>query len=397
MAKERSRGEGSLYQRHDHPSCPKVGPDGKRPEHRCRGRWVGAIEVTEGATRRRAAFYGRTKADVKASIKRAQARVDLGAPAKDAKALLSVVVTAWIASTLEASDLKPSTKATYATLLRSQVLTDDIASKPLADLKPGHVEQLTVRMRDKGCSPSTIRQTYTVLRSVLETAVRDELLASNPATKVKRPGVPRTEAHYLSIAEVASLLEATKKSRYAPLLRLLVATGLRRGEALALRWSDVDLTNGLLRVRGTVSRVNGHLLVSEPKTERSRRDVPLSPTTVALLRSVKVSQAAERLKAASIWVETGLVFTTERGTAVDPRNALRAIRTAAKALGMSGVGLHTLRHSFATHMLAAGVPLHTVSELLGHSSVAVTGDVYGHVSTEGARSAVERLSATMGW
>ena len=190
-----------------------------------------------------------------------------------------------------------------------------------------------------------------------------------------------------------------KDSRYAPLLRLLAATGLRRGEALALGWSDVDLTNGLLPVRGTLSQVNGHLVISEPKTERSRRDVPLSPRTVALLRSVKASQAAERLKAASIWVQTGLVFTTESGTAVDPRNALRAISTAAKALGMSGVGLHTLRlwNSFATHMLAAGVPLHTVSELLGHSSVAVTGDVYGHVSTEGARSAVQRLSAVMGW
>jgi len=93
---------------------------------------------------------------------------------------------------------------------------------------------------------------------------------------------------------------------------------------------------------------------------------------------------------------SGLVFTTERGTVVDPRNALRAISTAAKALGMSGVGLHTLRHSFATHMLAAGVPLHTVSELLGHSSVAVTGDVYGHVANQGARSAVQRFSAAMG-
>jgi len=166
---------------------------------------------------------------------------------------------------------------------------------------------------------------------------------------------------------------------------------------LARRHDYKDLTNGVLRVRGTLSRVDGHLVIGEPKTERSRRDVPLSPATVALLRSVKVTQAVERLKAASIWVETGHVFTTQIGTAVDPRNALRAISTAAKASGMADVGLHKLRHSFATHMLEAGVPLHTVSELLGHSSVAVTGDVYGHVSTEGARSAVERLSAAMGW
>ena len=202
--------------------------------------------------------------------------------------------------------------------------------------------------------------------------MRDELLTSNPAARVKRPGVSRTEAHYLSIAEVASLLEAVKDSRYAPLLRLLVATGLRRGEALALRWSDVDLTNGLLRVRGTLLRVNGHLVISEsPRRSAHVVTCPSPPRLRRLLRSVKASQAVEPLKAASIWVETGLVFTTERGTAVDPRNALRAINTAAKALGMSGVGLYTLRYSFATHMLAAGVPLHTVSELLGHSSVAV--------------------------
>jgi integrase len=103
--------------------------------------------------------------------------------------------------------------------------------------------------------------------------VRDELLASNPAARIKQPGVPRTGGHYLSIAKVA----------YPPLLRLLFAKGLRRGEGLALRWSDVDLTNGLLRVRGTLSRVNGHLVISEPKTERSRLNVPLSPAAVALL------------------------------------------------------------------------------------------------------------------
>ena len=102
----------------------------------------------------------------------------------------------------------------------------------------------------------------------------------------------------------------------------------------------------------------------------------------------------ERVKAASIWFYTGLVFTTEPGTAVDPRNGLPAISAVAKALGISGVGLHRLRH--ATRMLAAGVPLHTVSELLGHSPVAVTGGGHGHLANQGARFAVQRLSAAMG-
>src|SRR5674476_488143 len=142
--------------------------------------------------------------------------------------------------------------------------------------------------------------------------------------------------------------------------------GVRRW---ALHWSDADLTNGLLRVRGTLSRVNGHLVISKPKTLVSLRrsaHALTCPSPPRLWRSwvVKASQVGGRVKAASIWVETGLVFITESGTAVDPRKALRAISTAAKALGMSGVNLHTLRHSFGTHMPAAGVPLHTVSELL---------------------------------
>jgi integrase len=176
--------------------------------------------------------------------------------------------------------------------------------------------------------------------------VRDELLASNPAARVKRPGVPRTEAHYLSIAEVAALLDAVKDLRYARLLRLLVATGaaVRRW---ALRWSDVDLTNSILRVRGTLSRANGHLVISEPKTERSRRNVPLSPATVALLggsRRAKRSSGSRRprsgLRRASCSPRRAGLQSTP-GTYCG-RSAPRL--RPAKALGMSGVGLHTLRH-----------------------------------------------------
>ena len=195
-------------------------------------------------------------------------------------------------------------------------------------------------------------------------------------------------------------------------------TGLRRGEALALHWSDIDLQAKLLRVRGTRARVSGELVVTETKTPRSRRVVPLSPTVERLLRDIRANQRAERLRAGSMWQPTPYVFTTELGEPCDPRNALRALKTAAKRAGLpSSVGLHnrvssgtacgtprsdgwltpgltlirlsdarlprnlwtdvpvdvTLRHSAASVMLSAGVPLKVVSEVFGHASVAITG------------------------
>jgi integrase len=121
-------------------------------------------------------------------------------------------------------------------------------------------------------------------------------------------------------------------------------TGLRRGEALALRWSDVDLEADVLRVRGTLARVDGALVVTEPKTAKSRRSVPLSATAGRVLREVRTAQAAERLRAGSAWQQTGYVFTTELGTPYEPRNSLRALQSAAAHAGLPDIGLHTLRH-----------------------------------------------------
>jgi integrase len=124
--------------------------------------------------------------------------------------------------------------------------------------------------------------------------------------------------------------------------------------------------------------------------------VPLSPAAVALLRKHKAAQAAERLRAANQWQDSGLVFTTELGKPVDPRNLLRTIEVAAKAAGVEGVGVHTLRHSAAVAWLEAGVHIKAVADLLGHSSIAITGDVYGHTSDDTARAAVDGLSEVLG-
>ena len=200
----------------------------------------------------------------------------------------------------------------------------------------------------------------------------------------------------MDAADVAAVLQAAQGLRYRPVLVLIAATGLRRGEALALRWEHVNIKDGTLRVAATLSCVDGRLLITEPKSPRSRRSVPLSPAVVSLLKAQRVTQAAKRLRAVNQWTDTGLVFTTEFGTPVEPRNILRTIELAAAKAGFENVGVHTLRHSAAVAWLESGVHIKAVADLLGHSSIAVTGDIYGHTSDATTRGAIDGLSAALG-
>ena len=161
---------------------------------------------------------------------------------------------------------------------------------------------------------------------------------------------------------------------------------------MALRWKDVDFERREIRLVGTLSRIGGDLVITAPKTPRSRRVLPLSDGVATMLGQVIETQLHERAAARDLWNETGLVFTSATGAALDPRNVLRAMTNAAAKVGLDDVTVHTLRHSAATAMLEDGVHLKAVSELLGHSDIRITGDVYGHVSTEVAKAAMESLS-----
>ena len=258
-----------------------------------------------------------------------------------------------------------------------------------AKTKPGGARAL---------SDSTIRSTYTVLRAGLDGAVRDGLLARNPAALVKRPGVPRSEAKHLDAGDVAAVLAAARGFALPP------RAGADRVDRVA-QGRGVGAVVGPGRPgrrrrcgsRRRSARIGDRLVISEPKTDRARRTVPLSPAVVAMLRRHRTEQKAEKLRAGDQWTETGLVFTTELGAPVDPRNFLRVIEGAAKAAGVEGVGVHTLRHSAAVSWLEAGVHIKAVADLLGHSSIAITGDVYGHTCDDTARAAVDGLSSALGY
>jgi integrase len=212
---------------------------------------------------------------------------------------------------------------------------------------------------------------------------------------VKRPKVTAKESMFLTPEQVRTLLEAAKASRYASLFTLLVNTGLRRGEALALQWSDIDFEDKFCE---SVARSPGSTVTSSSRRSRrpraSGRSRSRNRPSGCSRRSAR-TRVKDQLKAGSQWHQTGYVFTTEDGQPCDHRNALRALKSAATKTVMTGVGLHTLRHSAATAMLTNGVPLKVVSEILGHAAIVITADIYGHVSPDVSREALATLSASL--
>jgi integrase len=363
---------------------------------------VGTLDLGRDAQgkRRRHVVYGQLRREVVAKLEEARSRLAADEPVKDARLTVAMFVLDWVGKALPASGRKATTQANYAIIAKTHLVPAPFGAITLDRLRPSDVEALLTAKRTAGLSDSTVRLIYTVARSVLDTAVRDGLVRRNVAAVVKRPTIKRAEARYLTVEEVGRLLEAARGDRLEPLIVLMLGTGLRRGEALALHWADVDLAAGHVRVRWTLSRVGHELVFDEPKTERSRRFVPLPSPVVALLKHHRAAQVAERLAALAWapWEEhPDLVFPTVIGTPSDPRNTLRAFAAIAQRAGLADVGLHTLRHSAASALIASGAHIKVVQEMLGHSSYGITADIYSHVAVDQQREAAERLGEVFPW
>jgi integrase len=361
------------------------------------GLWEARLSYIDAQSgrRRSVSLYAPTAEEARDKLDGARDRLRAQAPVVDSSMSLADWIGRWSVTALEASDRKPATKQRYRDLGRRHLCPPPLGDLPLSRLRKSHVDGLVVRLRRDGLADSTVRLVNT-LRAVLADAVLDGLIAENPAAKTARPRVARREARHLSAGELVKILDAAAGERYRPVLALIATTGLRRGEALALRWDAVDLAAGTLKVAATINVVDGRLESSEPKSGRSRRTIPLLGAMVALLKAQRAAQATERLRAGALWTDTGLVFTDEFGAPVNPRAILRAVQRSAERAGIPDVSVHTLRHSAAVAWLEAGVHIKAVADLLGHSSIAITGDIYGHASDAATRAAVDGLSDALG-
>lgn len=237
-----------------------------------------------------------------------------------------------------------------------------------------------------------VRSVHGVLHSALRDAVKWELVVRNAAESADAPRPDTKEITAWTADQLHAFLTATTDERLHPLWITLATTGVRRGEALALRWSDVDLGTARCSIRRTVAWVDKKATFTEPKTKQSRRQIPLAPETVAALRDLRKRQLEERLAAGPIYADLDLVFADEIGAPLTPGNVTRIFGGRVRKAGAAPLTVHGLRHTFATLALGAGVPVKIVSEILGHSTTAITSDTYQHVTETMGVDAISRVT-----
>lgn len=251
-------------------------------------------------------------------------------------------------------------------------------------------------LESKGLSANTQRLARTTLGMALQTAVARGKLPNNVAKLTDAPQVSTYKAkRVMSHSQLDAVLKAIKNDRLRALWWFLAMTGCRKGEALGLLWSNVDLEAGLVTIESTLKRTRRQLVRDTTKSARSKRTLKLTPQLVRELKAHRVGQAEEKMAAEGYW--TGdYVFTTKLGTPIDVRNALRAWK---KVLDGSGVGhftIHNLRHSLATRMREMGVPLEDIADWLGHSNVSITKQYYADVTPAIMARTAEQIAAIFG-
>jgi integrase len=272
----------------------------------------------------------------------------------------------------------------------------------LDQLAPAHVRQMLTKLREQNLSPNTQRLARSVLRRALRTAEAEGYVNRNAAALVDGVKVGRSDGRTLTPEQARALLSHVAGSEWEALVVVMLSTGLRKGEALALSWSDLNLevSPAVLSVRRALKKkAIGGTYLDEPKTAGSRRTIHLSSPVVEVLRRHRVAQAEQRLAFGSgwggAWAKHDLVFTTSIGTALDPDRVNRVMKQITTEAGVGTWTPHELRHSAASLLLAQNVPLKTVSELLGHSSIRITADVYGHLLEPARTEAADAMEAAL--
>ena len=375
MPKRRANGEGNIRKRKD-------------------GRWEGRYTVGHDPETGKAIIknvLGKTQAEVKEKLKKAiEENVGIGyGRAKN------YTVGTWLEVWLEnyaKIKLRPSTFKTSQGFLKNHI-KPQLGSIPLADLTSldlqrfykhlldgGRVDRIEAKKKPKGLAPKTVRNIHQMIGSAYNLAMEQKLVTRNPADGCALPKAEHKEMQTLPVEQLTSFLREAKDSGVFALYYIDLTTGLRRGELLGLKWSDIDLEKGDLRVQRQIGRIDGKIIEMPLKTKNVYRALPLSTDAIDVLMQQR------RKTGNSEWV-----FPSPTGGLLSPDSVLHMLHRVLKRAGLPKVRFHDLRHTFATLALQNGVDIKTVSGMLGHFSAGFTLDTYAHVTTSAKREAAKTM------
>ena len=372
MTHRRGNGEGSIYQRRD-------------------GTWCGALRLPGGG---RKVVYGRSHNEVRRRLVEIVHSKDMGT-LTDARGLtVGAFLDQWMAEVVRPS-VRPWTYKGYEVHARLHI-NPALGSLSLENLSPFHVQALLNQKLAEGLSPKTVRYIRGTLRTAMKQATRWGLIARNPVDAVDGPKVERFEIRPFTPDEARRFLVSIRGDRLEALYSVALTMGLRQGEALGLRWQDIDLDMGYIRVNKQLQRIDGQFHLVEPKTPRSRRALALPSSIAASLLLHRQRQVAERDVAPDRWETSDLVFTTERGRPLDGTVVSHDFHRKLDKAGLAQRRFHDLRHSCATLLLVQGVSPRVVMDVLGHSQIALTMNTYSHVLPELRRQAADRMEDLIG-
>lgn len=362
MPKKRGQGEGSIFY------------------SETRQRWMGVLDLGRGpdGIRRRVRMSGKTRAEVRHKLEGEQKAAAAGLTADDQRTTVAEFAAYWLEHGIPARAQSPNSIKGIHWAVNGHIVPR-IGHRRLRDLSADDIDKMLRDIAKAGYSKSTLVRVHGEIARILRFAERRGKVMRNVATLVDVPAGPRKQGRSLTVEQAKSLLDAARGDRLEALYVTGLLMGLRPGELLGLPWTAVDFETERLRVAQSLKREHNKLLVGEPKTLRSRRTLDMPALVTRALKEHRERQRNERSDASGQWVETGLVFTTTVGTPIDPSNLRREFDKLTRRAGIGHWHPHELRHSAASLLSAAGVPIEQISDVLGHEGPRTTAAVYRHL------------------
>jgi integrase len=367
-------GEGSTFQRKD-------------------GRWVAQVRLENGKKKQ---TYHKTEKEAKVALRKMLHELEQGTLATGPQQTLKVYLEQWVEQAYRLRTIRVSTYYNYRGIIRKHVIPL-LGYVQLQKLTAQQVRTFYAKKLEEGLSPGRVGIFHAMLHKALADAVKDNLIARNVCDLVKRPKYQRHEMQPLTPEQAKQLLQATREHKLEALLTVVVVTGMRRGELLGLHWRDIDFQAGCLYVRYTAGPVGKLGVVeSEPKTQRGKRKIMLPAFVVKALEEHKQRQQEIREQAGDLWEEHDLVFCNQYGNYLSTSTLQVTFKRLLKSAGLPNVRFHDLRHSAATILLGMNVNPKIVQELLGHSTISMTLDIYSHVLPTMQQEVTNRLNDLFG-